>query len=256
MKNSTMNFKEYAKFYDLIYKNKNHLKEISFVSKKLKINTNSTILDLGCGTLRHSIHLLKKVKKILGVDLSKNMLKIARNKKKKKKLSKTNINLKYANVINFKSSHKFNTAYSLFDVISLLITDIDVEKFFSNLYDHLKPGSLVYLDYWYKPAIFYLKIKNLKQTYENSNFKVTREKIQVMKKEKNYVNVTFKLHIYNKKSKTKKNFEEKHPMRFFSTSEIEKFSKKYFNTIEHLSNYTNSKPNKKNWQASSILMRK
>lgn len=256
MKNNTINFKEYAKFYDLIYKNKSHLKEISFVSKKLKINKNSNILDLGCGTLRHSIHLLEKVKKILGIDLSKNMLKIARNKIKKKFISKKIIRLKHANVINFKSNERFNVAYSLFDVISLLITDSDVEKFFLNLYNHLEPRSLVYLDYWYKPAVFHLKIKDIKQTYENSDFKIIREKIQVMSKKKNYVKVTFKLNIHNKKNKNNKYFEEKHPMRFFNSFEIEKLSKKYFNTVQHLSNYSNLKPNKRNWQASSILIRK
>jgi SAM-dependent methyltransferase len=258
MKNNTINFKEYAKFYDLIYKNKSHLKEISFVSKKLKIDKNSKILDLGCGTLRHSIYLLKKAKKILGIDLSKNMLKIARNKIKKKFSLKKTIYLKHANVINFKSNQRFNVAYSLFDVISLLIKDSDVEKFFLNLHNHLEPGSLVYLDYWYKPAVFHLKIKDIKQTYENSDFKIIREKIQVMNKEKNYVNVTFKLNIYNKKNKNKnkKHFEEKHPMRFFNSFEIEKFSKKYFNIVQHLSNYSNSRPSKKNWQASSILIRK
>ena len=77
-----------------------------------------------------------------------------------------------------------------------------------------------------------------------------------MNKKKNYVNVVFKLNVYNKKNKIKKRFKETHPMRFFNTSEIEKFSKKYFNVVRHLSNYSNTKPNKKNWQASSILMRK
>jgi SAM-dependent methyltransferase len=255
------NFDEYAKFYDLVYEKKSYLKELSFISQKLNINKNSTIIDLGCGTLRHSINLLTKVKKILGIDLSKKMLKIAKikvNKKKllKKELFKKKLYLKYANIINFSSNQKFNTAYSLFDVISLLISDKDIKKFFLNLYNHLEPGSLVYLDYWYKPAVHYLKIKDIKQTYENLDFKIIREKTQTMNKKKNYVNVIFKFNVYNKKNKKNHYFEEKHPMRFFSTSEIEKFSKKFFNIKQHLSGYSNSKPSKKKWQASSILIRK
>tara|TARA_B100000795_G_C22787496_1_gene435289 strand:- start:1234 stop:2001 length:768 start_codon:yes stop_codon:yes gene_type:complete len=255
MKNK-IKFNEYAKFYDLAYGNKNYVNEILFISKKLNINKNSKILDLGCGTLRHSIYLSKKVKKILGIDLSKNMLKIARDKVNKNKLSKKKIFLKYANIIDFTTSQKFNVAYSLFDVICLLINDVDIKKFFLNLYNHLEPGSPVYLDYWYKPAVFHLKIKDIKQTYENSDFKMTREKIQKMNKKKNYVDVTFKFQIYNKKNKKNHFFEEKHPMRFFDTNDIEKFSKKYFNISQHLSGYSNSKPNKKKWQASSILIRK
>ena len=45
-------------------------------------------------------------------------------------------------------------------------------------------------------------------------------------------------------------------MRFFDTKDIEKFSKKYFFAKQHLTNYSNVKPNKKNWQSSSILIRK
>ena len=256
MKIGNLIFKDYAKYYDLIYKDRNHLKEILFVSKKLKIDKNSKILDLGCGTLRHSIYLASKVKKILGLDLSKTMLKIAENKIEKKGLSPKKINLNHGNIINFKSKEKFNVAYSLFDVICLITKDSDLKKFFLNLHKHLEPGSLVYLDYWYKPAVFHMKIKDIRQTYENTHFKIVREKIQKMNKKKNYVNVVFKLNVYNKKNKIKKIFKETHPMRFFNTSEIEKFSKKYFNVISHLSNYSNSKPNKKNWQASSILIRK
>ena len=254
MKNKS-HFNEYAKFYDLVYEKKSHLKEILFISKKLKINKNSTIIDLGCGTLRHSLYLLPKVKKILGIDLSRNMLKIAEKKVNKKLLNKK-IYLKYANITNFSTNKSFNTAYSLFDVICLLIKDNDIKKFFLNLYNHLKPGSLVYLDYWYKPAVHYLKIKDIKQKYENSDFKMVREKVQTMNKEKNYVNVIFKFHIYNKKNKKNHYFEERHPMRFFTTRDIEKFSKKYFITKQHLSGYSNSKPSKKKWQASSILIRK
>ena len=189
---------------------------------------------------------------IFGIGVNYLMLKLLTEKG----LPPKKINLNHGNIINFKSKERFNVAYSLFDVICLITKDIDLKKFFLNLHKHLEPGSLVYLDYWYKPAVFHMKIKDIRQTYENTRFKIVREKIQKMNKKKNYVNVVFKLNVYNKKNKIKKRFKETHPMRFFNTSEIEKFSKKYFNVVRHLSNYSNTKPNKKNWQASSILMRK
>ena len=86
MNKNKLHFNEYAKFYDFVYKNKNSLKEISFVTKKLKLNKNSSLLDLGCGTFRHSIYLINKVKNITGIDLSKKMLRIARNKLKKTRI--------------------------------------------------------------------------------------------------------------------------------------------------------------------------
>ena len=256
MNKQISNFNDYAKFYDLAYKNKNYSKEISFVKKKLKINKSSTLLDLGCGTFRHSIHIVQKVKKIIGIDQSKKMLKISRDRINKKKINKKKIVLKKASIIDFKHNEKFDSAYSLFDVISYITKDKDLKKFFFNLYKHLKPGSLLYLDYWYKPAIFHLKIKNIKSIYENNSFKIIREKKQKLNKSKKFVDVSMIFNIYNKINQKRYNFIEKHPMRFFSTIEIEKFSKKYFYLSQHLSNYSNSKPSKNKWQASTILVRK
>ena len=199
MNKNKLHFNEYAKFYDFVYKNKNSLKEISFVTKKLKLNKNSSLLDLGCGTFRHSIYLINKVKNITGIDLSKKMLRIARNKLKKNK-NKRKVILKNDNLLTFKLKKKFNVAYSLFDVICLITKNKDLKKFFYNLSKHLKSKSLVYLDYWYKPAVFFLKIKDITQVYENANYKIIRKKIQKMHKSKNYVDVTFEFHIHNKKT--------------------------------------------------------
>lgn len=252
MNKKKLHFNEYAKFYDLVYKNKNSRKEIIFVKKKLKLNKKTSLLDLGCGTFRHSIYLTNIVKDITGIDLSKNMLRIAKNKIGNKK----NIMLKNSNLTSFKLGKKFNVAYSLFDVICLLTKDKELKIFFSNLAKYLEPNSLVYLDYWYKPAVFFLKIKNITQVYENRFYKIIRKKKQKMYKSKKYVDVTFEFDIYNKKTKKHYFFSEKHPMRFFSLKDIEELSKKHFRVKQHLTNYSNMKPNKRNWQSSSILIRK
>ncbi len=255
MSKKKLHFNEYAKFYDLVYKKKNSFKEISFVKKKLNLNSNSSLIDLGCGTFRHSIYLINTVKNLVGIDLSSKMLRIAKSKLKNKK-NKKNVFIKKANLINFKFNQKFNAAYSLFDVICLMTKEKDLKRFFLNLSKHLESKSLVYLDYWYKPAVFNLKIKNITQTFENRFFKIERRKIQKMYKSKNFVDVTFEFEIYNKKTKKNYFFSEKHPMRFFDTKDIERLSKKYFYIKQHLSNYTNQKPSKKRWQSSSILVRK
>ena len=123
----------------------------------------------------NSIYLINKVKNITGIDLSKKMLRIARNKLKKNK-NKRKVILKNDNLLTFKLKKKFNVAYSLFDVICLITKNKDLKKFFYNLSKHLKSKSLVYLDYWYKPAVFFLKIKDITQVYENANYKIIRKK--------------------------------------------------------------------------------
>lgn len=53
---------------------KNTRTEVDFVIDELKLATGSKILDVGCGTGRHSIELAKRGYQITGVDISSGML--------------------------------------------------------------------------------------------------------------------------------------------------------------------------------------
>lgn len=57
---------------------KNTIKEVDFVIEELKLPMGSTILDVGCGTGRHSIELAKRGYKVTGIDISAGMLAEAR----------------------------------------------------------------------------------------------------------------------------------------------------------------------------------
>jgi len=57
---------------------KNTSSEVDFVIEELKLSEGSHILDIGCGTGRHSIELAKRGYKVTGVDLSSGMLAEAR----------------------------------------------------------------------------------------------------------------------------------------------------------------------------------
>ena len=53
----TDNFNRYAEYYDLIYHNKNYIKEADFIDMIIRKNnlTSKSICDLGCGTGKYSI---------------------------------------------------------------------------------------------------------------------------------------------------------------------------------------------------------
>ncbi|SFL24367.1 Ubiquinone/menaquinone biosynthesis C-methylase UbiE [Paenibacillus sp. 1_12] len=53
---------------------KNTVAEIDFVVEQLKIPAGSFILDVGCGTGRHSIELAKRGYQVTGIDISSGML--------------------------------------------------------------------------------------------------------------------------------------------------------------------------------------
>ncbi len=73
-------FKNYALKYDKESFTEGTTGECDFIEKEIDYNRNLKILDIGCGTGRHSIELTKRGYNVLGVDLSDSQLKRAKEK--------------------------------------------------------------------------------------------------------------------------------------------------------------------------------
>ncbi|MFA5147313.1 MAG: class I SAM-dependent methyltransferase [Candidatus Omnitrophota bacterium] len=73
-------FENYAQKYDKECYVQGTLGECDFIEQELGHNKNVRILDVGCGTGRHSIELTKRGYNVTGVDLSGNQIKRAREK--------------------------------------------------------------------------------------------------------------------------------------------------------------------------------
>jgi SAM-dependent methyltransferase len=70
--------------YGLQYDNENFVRgtqgECDFIEKEIGFNKQSQILDIGCGTGRHTIEMTKRGYKVVGIDLSDSLLKRAKEK--------------------------------------------------------------------------------------------------------------------------------------------------------------------------------
>jgi 2-polyprenyl-3-methyl-5-hydroxy-6-metoxy-1,4-benzoquinol methylase len=75
-------FENYAHKYDKECYVQGTLGECDFIEQELKHNKNVRILDVGCGTGRHSIELTKRGYSVTGVDLSENQINRAKEKAK------------------------------------------------------------------------------------------------------------------------------------------------------------------------------
>jgi 2-polyprenyl-3-methyl-5-hydroxy-6-metoxy-1,4-benzoquinol methylase len=83
-------FENYAMKYEKESFTKGTIGECNFIEKEIKYKKNTKILDIGCGTGRHSIELAKRGYQVTGVDLSAAQLKRA-----KKLADKSNLKIDF-----------------------------------------------------------------------------------------------------------------------------------------------------------------
>jgi len=79
-------FENYGLKYDNESFTRGTMGECDFIEAEIGYNKQAKILDIGCGTGRHSIELTKRGYRITGIDLSESLLKRAREKALEKKL--------------------------------------------------------------------------------------------------------------------------------------------------------------------------
>jgi 2-polyprenyl-3-methyl-5-hydroxy-6-metoxy-1,4-benzoquinol methylase len=80
-------FENYARTYDCEAFTQGTINEVDFIEKEIGCDRSKRILDIGCGTGRHSIELAKRGYKVVGIDLSESQLKRAREKAIEAKIS-------------------------------------------------------------------------------------------------------------------------------------------------------------------------
>jgi len=103
-------FDAHAPIYDENVFTKNSLKEVDFLTEELALKPGASILDVGCGTGRHSVELAKRGLKVTGIDLSAEMLKEAREKAK---TAGVGVNWIRADATDFTLPAKFDAAICL-----------------------------------------------------------------------------------------------------------------------------------------------
>lgn len=79
-------FENYANKYEAECFTQGTTGECDFIEKEIDSNKTLTILDIGCGTGRHSIELARRGYQVTGVDLSASMLEKAKEKARLQKL--------------------------------------------------------------------------------------------------------------------------------------------------------------------------
>jgi SAM-dependent methyltransferase len=243
----------YSQYYDLLYQDKDYAAEVDYIDnliKKYSSNT-KTILDLGCGTGKHDALLCDKGYKVHGVDISKDMLDIAANRRKDRG---NKLTFSQSDIAQLKLNQKFNAVISLFHVMSYLNTNTALNKVFSRVRDHLDEGGLFIFDFWYGPAVLTDLPKTTIKKLENEHIKVTRLAESKLHAQLNTVDVNFDVFVTKKEDCVTIEKKELHVIRYFFDTELEMLCEKYGFKIENKYKWLDRKqPSFDTWNVVWIL---
>jgi len=210
--------KDYAQYYDLLYENKDYVRESNYVFNLIrKYNVEAkTILDLGCGTGKHA-QILSKSFEIVGVDRSAEMIKVAKQNENHQLTFIT------SSIENLDLNRKFDVVISLFHVMSYQTTNEELNAAFNCASKHLKKGGVFIFDCWYGPAVLNEKPSIRFKKVENNQIEVIRLTKPQLLANLNLVNVNFEIIVKNKKTNICNSFKEQHRMRYLFQPEIDYF---------------------------------
>jgi SAM-dependent methyltransferase len=210
---------DYSSSYDLLYESKDYEAECDLIEKIIQEHCKTpvnSILDLGCGTGNHSIRLAQRGYQITGVDLSEDMLEIARNKALKTGL---NCDFFHSDLREFSDHKKYDVIIMMFAVLGYQIENIDVLKALNTVRKHLKKGGIFICDVWYGPAVLHEKPGEKVKIIEKGEIKIIRVSTGILNIFHHFVDVHF--HLWKiKRDKIIFETVEEHRMRFFFPQEL------------------------------------
>lgn len=246
--------KNYAAYYNLLYKDKNYSSEVDYVDSLIKKYSSlgiSSLLNLGCGTGNHDFLLAEKGYSVTGVDLSHSMVDIAKEKIVDKK---SKVNFFQGDIREVRLHKKYDAVISLFHVMSYQNSNEDVLNTLKTAKVHLKKNGLFIFDCWNGPGVLRDLPATREKELEDEAIKVKRLAVPVIHYKENVVDVNFKLTITNKKTGEITPLEEKHPMRYFFTPELKLFfSQAGFTLLDCFGWLSSTPPDENSWNAVYIL---
>jgi len=130
-------------YYSILYKHRDKIEAQNFLDKLLnycQLDKNSHILDLACGEGRHAIYLNQLGYRVTGIDLSANMIGVA------KSFSNEKLHFVQADMRN-PFPEKYDAILNLFTSFGYFLDEKDDLKIVQNIKDSLSKNGLVVIDF-------------------------------------------------------------------------------------------------------------
>lgn len=217
----------YAAYYDLLYRDKDYAGEAKFVRDLLQQHAPKarSLIELGCGTARHARELLAAGYRVLGVDLSHQMITRAETEcAQLPARQRKQLRLTQGDVSQFQTDEQFDAAISLFHVINYQLTHDAVTGYFNTASQAVRPGGVFVFDFWYGPAVLSdrpcVRIKRA----ETPEVRVTRLAEPSVDVNRNRVTVNYTLLAQQRTGELSGEFTEQHTVRYLFLPELEQLA--------------------------------
>jgi len=145
---------KHAELYDLFYADKDYVGEAAFVHECLQQHAQTRpgdLLEIACGTGRHSFELEKLGYRILATDYSEDMLRCARDNAARLG-SSVEFLQQDMRALDLKG-RTFDAAVCLFDSIGYVRTNDAIRRVLDGVWRHLRQDGLFLLEFWHAPAM-------------------------------------------------------------------------------------------------------
>ena len=248
-------FADYARYYNLLYREKDYAGETAFVLDVLNKHGCSpeTVLDLGCGTGRHALEMAKQGIAVTGVDMSDTMLALGHetiNCLDPAAFSVPLPELRNGDARTARLDKTFDAVVSLFHVMSYQNTEEDALAVMETARMHMKPGGFFLFDFWHGPGVLTDLPAAREKLIEDSVSRVVRKASPVHRVCDNVVEVHYNVALTDKTTGRETVLKECHNMRYWFLPELRYLAKQAGFRIVHEGGWMhNEAPALEDWNA-------
>ena len=249
-------FDEYARYYNLLYKDKDYQAETDFTLTCLKRAgcIPATLLDLGCGTGRHALAMAKRGIRVIGVDMSETMLAMSKEVFSRQNPPLPLPELLHGDARSLRLHRTFDAVGSLFHVMSYQNTEKDALDMFATARAHLALGGLFFFDFWHGPGVLADPPVRRKRELEDEQTRIIRTAEPEYRMNDNIVVVHYHVSITNKGTGRQTELEEDHSMRYWFLPELRYFAEQNdFQAVQSGAWPKESPPEPGDWNAWMLL---
>lgn len=216
-------FADYARYYDLLYRDKPYEKEAAYIRNLIRthIPDAKRILELGCGTGIHAEYLARAGMAVSGVDFSEWMLERARSRRSTLSADVAErLNFTCADVRHVRLPVRADVVVSLFHVMSYQTENADLQAVFATAREHVRPGGIFLFDVWYGPAVLTDRPSVRVKKMEDGEVQITRTAEPVLYANENRVDVHYRIVAVEKSTGCSSETSEVHRMRYLFWPEL------------------------------------